>query len=118
GAAHSKVRTERVVVMSGDNSTLPVAPTLSGTPSKQCEDAMHTTIQEPRFPTQMRGVSDGSVAGTHFSTTTGEALVLAGITVQQEGLSIVRIRFAAHYAIGSVVLGADDTLSVNVEHAG
>ncbi len=80
---------------------------------------MNTTINERRFPHQMRGTSDGSVAGTNFyDGATKEALVPAGVTLQQEGLFVVRIRFAAHYAIGSLVMEPDDTLSVNVEHAG
>ena len=79
---------------------------------------MNTTIHEPRFPNQIRGISDGSVAGTHFyDGATEQALVPIDVTVQQEGLSTVRIRFAAHYAIGSFVMGPGDTKTVNQEHA-
>lgn len=75
---------------------------------------MKTTINERRFPNNMNGVCDGSVAGTHFyNNDTGEELVLAGITVQQEGMSEVRVRFAAQYGIASFVMRKGDTLSVN-----
>lgn len=75
---------------------------------------MHTTIHEQKFPDNLRGVSDGSVAGTHFyNSATGEAMVPVGVTVQQEGMSSVRIRFPRHYGIGSFVMAADDTMTLN-----
>jgi hypothetical protein len=75
---------------------------------------MKTTINEGRFPNTMNGVCDGSVAGTRFyNNDTGEELVLPGITVQQEGMSEVRIRFASHYGIASFVMSKGDTFSVN-----
>lgn len=79
---------------------------------------MNTTIVEDKFPTRMRGTSDGSVAGTRFYNDTGDALVPVGVTVQQEGMSIVRIRFAARYAIESLVMGPDDTLTINMDDKG
>ena len=76
---------------------------------------MHTTIHESRFPNQMRGVSDGSVPGTRFySHDNDEEFIPAGVTVQQENLSTVRIRFAADYGIRSFVMGPDDTITINV----
>lgn len=66
----------------------------------------------------MRATSDGSVPGTHFYDDAGEVVQPAGITLQQEGMSAVRLRFAAHYAIESLVMGPDDTLTVNMEHDG
>ena len=75
---------------------------------------MNTTIESRTFPNHMRGVSDGSVAGTHFyNDDNGEELVPDGVTVQQEGLSSVRVRFPQRYGIGSLVMGPGDTLSVN-----
>jgi hypothetical protein len=75
---------------------------------------MNITIHERKFPNHMRGVTDGSVVGTHFyNGDTGKELVPADVTVQQEGLSVVRIRFAQHLGIGSLVLGPDDMLTVN-----
>ena len=75
---------------------------------------MNTAINTPTFPHHMSGVSDGSKSGTHFyNDDNGDELLLAGVTVQQEGLAVVRVRFAAHYGIGSLVMGPDDTLTVN-----
>ncbi len=80
---------------------------------------MNTTIHEQTFPNQLRCATDGSVAGTTFyDDTTKDQMAPAGVTVQQEGLSIVRVRFAAHYAIGSFVMGPGDTRTVNMEHDG
>lgn len=76
---------------------------------------MQTTINEVKFPSSIRAVSDGSVAGTHFyDDPGGEELHPAGVTIQQEGMSEVRIRFAPAYGIGSFTMGPDDTLTVNV----
>ena len=76
---------------------------------------MNTTISEGRYPTPIRGATDGSVAGTRFyNSVTGVELIPSDVTVQQEGMSTVRIRFASHYAIPSFVMGPDDTLTVNV----
>ncbi len=75
---------------------------------------MKTTIRNDTFPNRMTGVSDGSVAGTHFyNDENGQEMVPAEVTVQQEGLSLVRIRFAPRFGIGSFVMERDDTLSVN-----
>jgi hypothetical protein len=75
---------------------------------------MHTIIPGGTFPEALQGISDGTVAGTHFtSTTTGKAVVPAGVTVQQEGLSVVRIRFARHYGLPSIVMGPDNTVAVH-----
>ena len=75
---------------------------------------MNTTLRERTFPYHMSCVSDGSVAGTHFyDDDTGEVLVPAGITVQQEGLTVVRVRFPPNYGIGSLVMGPGDTLTIN-----
>ncbi len=75
---------------------------------------MNITIHERRFPDRLTGVSDGSVAGTHFyNDENGEELAPDDVIVQQEGLSVVRVRFAPHYGIGSLVMGPDDTLTVN-----
>jgi hypothetical protein len=75
---------------------------------------MNFTVHERTFPNHLRGVSDGSVAGTHFyNGDTGKESVPAEVTVQQEGLSVVRIRFAQHFGIGSLVMGPGDTLTVN-----
>jgi hypothetical protein len=75
---------------------------------------MNTTIQESTSSSPLRGGSDGTVRGTHlYNDDTGNELVPAEVTVQQEGLSIVRIRFAQHLGIGSLVMGPGDTLTVN-----
>ena len=75
---------------------------------------MNTTINAIAFPNQMRGLSDGTVAGTRFfNDENGEAMEPAGVTVQQEDLNLVRIRFDRCYGIRSVVLGPNDTLTVN-----
>jgi hypothetical protein len=75
---------------------------------------MNTTINENRFAGRMRAISDGSVAGTvFFNDETGEKVVPADVTVQQEGLSTVRIRFPSRYGIKSLVLAQGDTLTVN-----
>lgn len=75
---------------------------------------MQTTINELKFPSSMRAVSDGSVAGTRFyNDQNGEELTPVGVTVQQEGMSEVRVRFDQAYGIGSFVMGPDDTLTVN-----
>jgi hypothetical protein len=75
---------------------------------------MNMTINEVRFEGRMRAISDGSVAGTvFFNEETGEKMIPADITLQQEGLSSVRIRFATRYGIGSFSMGPDDTLMVN-----
>lgn len=75
---------------------------------------MNTTIHEGNFPAHLSGVSDGSVAGTHFyNGATGEEIVLAGVTMQQEGLSTVRVRFAPHYRIVSFVMGPDEMVTLN-----
>ncbi len=61
----------------------------------------------------MRGVSDGTVAGTHFyNDENGMEFVPAGVTVQQEDLHLVRIRVDTRYGIGTFVMRADDTLTV------
>jgi hypothetical protein len=76
---------------------------------------MQTTINEGTFPSSIRAVSDGSVAGTHFyNEPGGDELLPGGVTVQQEGMSEVRIRFAPAYGIGSFIMGPDETLTVNV----
>ena len=74
---------------------------------------MHITVHERTFPNHMRAVTDGSVAGTHFfNDDTGNEMVPTDVTVQQEGLSVVRIRFAPHLGIGSLVMGQGDTLTI------
>ena len=78
---------------------------------------MNITVHEKKFPNHMRAATDGSVAGTHFfNDDTGKEMVPTDVTVQQEGLSVVRIRFARHFGIGSVVMGQGDTLTVNAVH--
>ncbi len=82
-------------------------------------ETVNTTIDEGNFPHPMSAVSDGSVAGTHFyNDDTGEEMAPSGVSIQQEGLSVVRVRFAPHYGIGSFVMGPDDTLTVTAVHAG
>ncbi len=75
---------------------------------------MNTTTHAIAFPNRIRGLSDGTVAGTRFfNDENGEAIEPAGVTVQQEDLNLVRIRFDRSYGIRSVVLGPNDTLTVN-----
>lgn len=72
------------------------------------------TIDAPAYPHHLSAVSDGSVAGTRFfDDDSGEVLVPADVTVQQEGVSSVRVRFAPLLRIGSFVMGPGDTLVVN-----
>ncbi len=79
---------------------------------------MKTEIHERTFPNPMSCVTDGSVAGTRFyNDDTGAEMVPTDVTVQQEGMSEVRIRFAARYGIDSFVMGPDDTLTVNAAPA-
>ncbi len=75
---------------------------------------MNTTIDAIAFPNQMRGFSDGTVGGTRFfNEENGEAMEPPGVTVQQEDLNLVRIRFDRCYGIRSLVLGPNETLTVN-----
>ncbi len=78
---------------------------------------MHTMIKANTFPTSIRGISDGSVAGTCFyDIHSGERLVPAGMSIQQEGMSEVRVRFAAAYGIASFVMCPDDTMLLNIDN--
>ncbi len=77
---------------------------------------MNTKIDALSFPNHMRGLTDGTVAGTRFfNEESGEAFVPAGVTVQQEDTYLVRIRFEPRYGVRSFVMGPDDTLSVNLQ---
>jgi hypothetical protein len=76
---------------------------------------MQTSIEGSAFPYRMRGVSDGTVAGTHFfNDDDGAELPPGWVIVQQEDVSAVRIRFAPAFRIASLVMAADDTLTVNM----
>lgn len=75
---------------------------------------MNMIIDAANFPYHVRGVCDGTATGTRFYDASGEELFLADITVQQEGLSSVRVRFAQKYGIRSLAIGPEDTLIINL----
>ena len=77
---------------------------------------MHTAFNESKFPSQLRGVSDGSVSGTRFYSHDNRSRVYPGRChcAARGDVLCNGIRFPADYGIRSFVMRFDDTITVNV----